>query len=142
MRKHTRYTLSDPRVFDVEVSAYSSQETYYDEWKVSYASDHEESGKRVVVGTFRAGDSDVNLAVTVAGIFYSTRRGDPLEGEELETSLRTSIALETLYDVARMHARTLLAMVKEDLPIPSNSPEPIIRAIQDPVSATEVGPTA
>lgn len=141
MRKHASYSLADPRVFDVEVSAYSSHETYYDAWRVSYAPSEEE-GKRVVVGTFRAGDSTVDLAVTVAGIFYSaTRRIERLEGEELEASLRDSIALETLYDVARMHARTLLGMVKEDLPIPLNSPEATIRAIQDSVSATEVGPT-
>lgn len=93
-------------------------------WIVGFAPEREESaGGRVVFGTIHAESSTGIAEVTVASIMSYPEEAEPAEGE-FSHALAESDGLETLYDVARLAFRTIVALTDLDLDLPTNAPEP------------------
>ncbi|UWX85348.1 hypothetical protein [Arthrobacter sp. zg-Y1110] len=127
MTKGLGFSFVDPRVFDAHVSKHTTTDEYHDFWRVTVGP-KEEDGERIVIATFHAGNEEVEVTLTVGAAFFSLN-DEGLEGDELSATIGDSMALETLYDVVRFQARTLLGMVDEVLEIPAAAPDPVVKVM-------------
>lgn len=132
-----RFTLSDIKLFDVNAERRSSTEEYHNGWQATF--EEEPSNRaRLVIATFHAGDEDAEMTVTAGALFVAASRSAlTARGQDLADMIRHSLALETLYDVIRMHLRTLTGMLEIDLEVPYKSPSAEVRAFDK--TANELG---
>lgn len=123
MIRPTSIHLTDPRIIEVRASIAGEGEEHVN-WLVDIAPTAEARlNLRVVFATLHAYGAGGNCDVVVgARMKYPKVATTPLE--EFEAALAESEALETLYDYARVHARSLLGLVESDGTLPAKAPDP------------------
>jgi hypothetical protein len=96
-------------------------------WTIGYAPETEPDGDlRVIFGTLDASGETGGGSVRVS-CFVTGTGSDSVE--DVEAALSGDLALETVYDVARVALRTVLATVDADAVIPTKAPAPTLEQL-------------
>ncbi|MCC3268255.1 hypothetical protein MUG94_14145 [Arthrobacter gengyunqii] len=132
-----RFSLADPKIFDVTATRRPAPDDYHIMWHATYE-EEPKNRSRLVVATLYVSDEDAELTITAGSVFVaSSRSALAARDEELANIVGSSLALETLYDVVRMHARTLMGMLRIELDLPSAAPDAEVSAFKDEGEETD-----
>lgn len=115
-----------PMILDVRAStAFVETETHV-VWNVGYAPELDDDGNgRFILAHLHAANTDGRVDVEIGATQLGSVLGSIAEGEDAEqyeSALGESEALETLYDIARITAKSLLGTVNVELDLPLASP--------------------
>jgi len=117
------FILSDPRVLGMEVHAAHVSDAHLT-WSCSYSTPdlEEDHDFRVVIATLHGANDEATFTVTMGSIFVETGLADA--GSDYAGYLAESEALEALYDLCRLQARTTLGMLdlEKIFQMPSKAP--------------------
>jgi hypothetical protein len=126
------FILSDPRVLGMEVHAAQVSDAHLT-WSCSYSGEDLDEGDdfRVVIATLHGANEEATFSVTMGSIFVDSGLVE-VENDYAEY-LAKSEALETLYDLCRLQARTALGMLdlEKMFDMPAKAPEPKITEMGD-----------
>lgn len=131
-RLNATFGLEDLRVLSVRIESGQAPEdadTSVILWTAAYYEPDAEIGERnprVVIGTLHAHADDGWGTVTVGGIF-SEFLETPSEEDDLVKVIVESIALETLYDFARVTFKTVAGAADVHFDLPTKSPTAEVR---------------
>lgn len=134
------FILSDPRVLGMEVHAAQVSDTHLT-WSCSYSSEDldEDDNFRVVIATLHGANDEASFSVTMGSIFVDS--GIAEVAEDYAAYLARSEALEALYDLCRLQARTALGMLdlEKMFEMPAKAPEPEISQMGEDGSVVRDG---
>lgn len=121
MEMNLELSIADPQIIEISASAAGVEEEHV-QWRVGYApvADPIPNG-RVVFGTIHAGNETGTAETTVACLMKYRAESEP--GDRFPELLAGSLALETLWDMARAHFATVSAMTGASVRIPPKAPE-------------------
>ncbi|PTT69106.1 hypothetical protein [Arthrobacter sp. HMWF013] len=126
------FILSDPRVLGLEVHTAEVSDAHLT-WSCSYSGEDldEDDDFRVVIATLHGANDEATFTVTMGSIFVDSGLVE-VEHDYAEY-LAKSEALESLYDLCRLQARTALGMLELEkmFEMPMKAPQPKITEMGD-----------
>ncbi|GGJ21570.1 hypothetical protein [Paenarthrobacter histidinolovorans] len=120
------FILADPRVLGVEAHSDHATDPHLT-WSCSYSTpEMDEDGDndfRVVIATLHGANEEASFTITMGSIFIDSGVHDV--NADYAQQLEKSEALESLYDLCRLQARTALGMLSMEgiFEMPSKAPE-------------------
>jgi hypothetical protein len=114
------------------------------EWYVGWAPEEDDGVHgRVVLGTLHAFGDNGGGEVTVAATVIYPKSVDP-SNEEFADALIDSEALETIYDIAHIALRSILATINAQVEIKRKSPKPTMSMLEriEPAPDSQAEPEA
>jgi hypothetical protein len=99
-------------------------------WRASYEKNPADVDAHVVIGLLTYETDRAHASCTVGGQFTPVLRAERSE-DELTRAIKTSSALETLYDFARVSLMSALATIGVSEDIPRKSPTPRVEPFGD-----------
>ena len=117
------FSLTGPRFLSVEAFALTKDSEPHITWDVSCDEKQSPEGGRTVIATLHSASSDASTTLTVAGeFFWAGNSAQPKTLVRLKTLIAESFALETMYDIARQQAVSMLALLELTIDLPHKSP--------------------
>lgn len=119
------FILADPRVLGMEAHSDHANEPHLT-WSCSYSTpehDDDDDDFRVVIATLHGANEEASFTITMGSIFIES--GVVEVNGDYAKQLEKSAALESLYDLCRLQARTALGMLALEtiFEMPSKAPE-------------------